>query len=111
MVSTALEAASVFGDDGLREFAIKSLERVLLACYTPGAGVAHYFDGQPRVRGLLADQIAMAAACLDVFDVTGNMVYQMMAEELAHYAVRHDVGRGAVASSIGRATTPSRRSA
>lgn len=88
MVSSALEAARVFGDDGLREFAIKSLERVLLACYKPGAGVAHYFDGQPRVRGLLADQLAMTSACLDVFDVTGNVVYQMMAEELGHYAVR-----------------------
>jgi len=88
MVSTALDAAEVFGDDGLREFAIKSLERVLLAGYKPGGGVAHYFDGQPHVRGLLADQLAMASACLDVFDVTGNVVYQMMAEELAHYAVR-----------------------
>src|SRR5262249_16836122 len=88
MVSTALEAAKVFGDDGLREVAIKSLEPVLLPGYKPGAGVTHYFDGQPHVRGLLADQLTMASACLDVFDSTGNVVYQMMAEELAHYAVR-----------------------
>lgn len=88
MVSAALDAAKVFGDDGLREFAIKSLERVLLAGYKPGGGVAHYFDGQAHVRGLLADQLAMASACLDAFDATGNVVYQMMAEELAHYAVR-----------------------
>jgi uncharacterized protein YyaL (SSP411 family) len=88
MVQTALRAARVFNDDGLREFAVKSLERVLLACYRPGAGVAHYFDEAPRVRGLLADQFAMAAACLDVFDLTGNVVYEMMAEELGHYAVR-----------------------
>lgn len=88
MVSAALDAAKVFGDDGLREFAIKSLERVLLAGYKPGAGIAHYFDGQAHVRGLLVDQLAMVSACLDVFDVTGNVVYQMMAEELAHYAVR-----------------------
>jgi uncharacterized protein YyaL (SSP411 family) len=88
MVQTALRAAEVFNDDGLREFAVKSLERVLLTCYKPGAGVAHYFDGQARVRGLLADQFAMAAACLDVFDLTGNVVYEMMAEELAHYALR-----------------------
>ena len=88
MVQTALHAARVFGDDGLRDFAVKSLERVLLVGYKPGAGVAHYFDGQPRVRGLLADQFVMAAACLDVFDLTGNVVYEMMAEELAHYAVR-----------------------
>jgi uncharacterized protein len=88
MVSTALHAARVFDDDGLREFAVKSLERVLLNCYKPGAGVAHYYDGQPRVRGLLADQFAMAAACLDVFDLTENIVYEMMAEELGHYALR-----------------------
>ena len=88
MVSTALAAANVFNDDGLRDFAIKSLERVLLAVYKPGVGVAHYYDGQPRVRGLLADQFAMAAACLDAFDLTGNVVYEMMAEELGHYAMR-----------------------
>ena len=87
MVQTALHAARIFGDDGLRDFAVKSLERVLLLGYKPGAGVAHYFDGQARVRGLLADQFAMAAACLDVFDLTENVVYEMMAEELAHYAV------------------------
>jgi uncharacterized protein YyaL (SSP411 family) len=88
MVSTAFEAARVFGDDGLREFALKSLERVLMMCYRPGQGVAHYSDGEPRVRGLLADQIAMTAACLDAFDLTENVVYEMMAEELGHYAAR-----------------------
>jgi uncharacterized protein YyaL (SSP411 family) len=97
MVQTALHAAKVFNDDGLRDFAIKSLERVLLRCYKPGAGVAHYFDSQARVRGLLGDQFAMSAACLDAFDVTGNVVYEMMAEELAHYAIRvlwDEVGGG-----------------
>jgi uncharacterized protein YyaL (SSP411 family) len=88
MVSTALVAANLFTDDGLRDFAIKSLERVLLGCYKPGSGVAHYYDGEPKVRGLLADQFAMAAACLDAFEVTDNVVYEMMAEELGHYAMR-----------------------
>ena len=88
MVSTALFAAGVFNDDGLREFAVRSLERVLLANYKPGEGVAHYNDGQPRVRGLLGDQFAMAAACLDAFEITDNVVYEMMAEELGHYAIR-----------------------
>jgi uncharacterized protein YyaL (SSP411 family) len=88
MVSSALFAARVFNDDGLREFALKSLERVLLANYKPGKGVAHYNDGQPRVRALLGDQFAMAAACLDAFEATGNVVYEMMAEELGHYAMR-----------------------
>jgi uncharacterized protein YyaL (SSP411 family) len=108
MVSTALEAAKVFGDDGLREFAVKSLERVLLAVYKPGVGVAHYFDGHAHVRGLLADQLAMASACLDVFDLTGNIVYEMMAEELTHYAVRTmwDEARGGFFDRAGEDNEP-----
>ena len=88
MVSTALTAARVFNDDGLRDFAVKSLERVLLRVTGRAAALRTGYDGQPKTRGLLADQFAMADACLDVFDLTGNVVYEMMAEELAHYAVR-----------------------
>jgi uncharacterized protein YyaL (SSP411 family) len=85
MASAGMHAAALFGDDGLRDFSLKSLERVLLSCYKPGHGVAHFHDG---VRGLLGDQVAMAAACLDAHAVTGNIVYEMMAEELMHFAVR-----------------------
>jgi uncharacterized protein len=96
MVSTALHAAGVFEDEGLRAFALTSLERVLLGGYKPGAGAAHFSDGQPRVRGLLVDQAAMAAANLDAHEATGNVVYEMMAEELASYAIRlmWDEGQG-----------------
>ena len=114
MVGAALHAARVLDDEGLRAFALTSLERVLLAGYRPGDGVAHFSEwrgplhparlvarGDPSAplpllatragsgaRGLLADQVAMAAANLDAFDATGNVVYEMMAEELAHYAIR-----------------------
>jgi hypothetical protein len=88
MVSAMLRAAELFDDTSLGEFALKSLERVVVAGYGPGAGVAHCLDGRPTVRGLLDDQIAMAAAHLDAHAATGNIVYEMMAQELAHYAVR-----------------------
>ena len=88
MVSAALRASQLLDDSALGEFAVKSLERVLLASYRPGAGVAHYHDGDAQVRGLLDDQIQMAAAALDCFDATGNVVYSMMAEELGHYVLR-----------------------
>jgi uncharacterized protein YyaL (SSP411 family) len=88
MASAALRAARRFGDEGLRDFALQSLERVLLSCYKPGDGVAHYHEGGRRVRGLLADQVALAEACLEAFDTTGQTPYEMMAEELMHYAVR-----------------------
>jgi uncharacterized protein len=88
MASAALHAARVLEDDGLRQFALTSLERVLLACYQPGDGVSHYHDGARQGRGLLAGQVAMADACLDAHEATGLAPYLMMAEELMHYAVR-----------------------
>jgi uncharacterized protein len=88
MVSAALKAGRLLGDSALSEFAIRSLERIVELCYQPGAGMAHYHDGSPQVRGLLADQIAMADAQLDVFEATGNVVYRMLGEELALHALR-----------------------
>jgi uncharacterized protein YyaL (SSP411 family) len=88
MASAALRAAELLDDTALGEFAVKSLERVVLACYRPGQGIAHGFDGESSVRGLLDDQLATAAALLDAHTATGNIVYEMMAQELAHYAVR-----------------------
>jgi uncharacterized protein YyaL (SSP411 family) len=89
MVSAALRAAEVMEDVPLAEFAIRSLERVLMACYKPGAGVAHFVEDGTPVRGLLDDQLAIAGACLDAHEATGNIVYEMMAEEVLRYAVRH----------------------
>jgi uncharacterized protein YyaL (SSP411 family) len=88
MASAALRTAESIDDTALGEFALKSLERVLIAVYSPGGGVAHYVDGRARVRGLLEDQVAMAVAQLDAHAATGNVVYEMMAQELAHYAIR-----------------------
>ena len=88
MASAALKAGRVFDDPALSEFAIRSIERVVELCYQPGAGVAHYYDRAPGVRGLLADQVAMADAQLDVFEATGDVVYRMLAEELVLHAIR-----------------------
>ena len=97
MVAAALRAARVMGDEGLRTFALKSLERIVIGAYRPGAGVAHCLSRDEEVRGLLDDQVAMAAALLDAFEVTGNVVYEMMAEELARQtllACRDERGGG-----------------
>ena len=88
MVAAALKAGRVLNDPGLSEFAIRSLERVVLLCYQPGAGMAHYHDGEPQVRGLLEDQVMMSIAQLDAFEATANIVYEMMAEELALHAIQ-----------------------
>ncbi len=88
MASAALRAGRVLDDAALSEFAIRSLERIVELCYLPGAGMAHYHDGAPRIRGLLGDQIAMAEAQLDAFEATGDVVYRMLAEELVLHALR-----------------------
>jgi uncharacterized protein YyaL (SSP411 family) len=88
MTSAALHTAHAFHDDALGAFAITSLERLLATCYRPGQGIAHCLDGGSRIAGLLEDQFAVAGACLDAHDATGNIVYEMMAEELARHAMR-----------------------
>ena len=99
MASAALKAGRVLDDAALSEFAIRSLERIAELCYQPGAGMAHYHDGAPQVRGLLGDQIAMAEAQLDAFDATGNVVYRMLAEELVLHALARCGTSPAAASS------------
>jgi uncharacterized protein YyaL (SSP411 family) len=83
--SSLLRASTVFADDALRELALQSLESVVLASYRPGQGVAHHAGG---VRGLLTDHVAMISAHLDAWDLTSDVVYQMMAQELAHHILR-----------------------
>jgi uncharacterized protein len=88
-VRAYVRAASRFEDVPRLQTAIRSLERVVLASYRPGRGVAHWcFDGQTGVRGLLADHVRVAAALLDLHDASGNIVYEELAEELMHYCLR-----------------------
>src|SRR5262245_31787449 len=57
MVSAQLQAAHLLGDTSTGEAAMTALERILSRCYAPGGGIAHFFDGQAQVRGLLDDQL------------------------------------------------------
>jgi uncharacterized protein len=84
--SALLKAAAVLEDAALVQETLASFERVLLACYKPGGGVAHEPDG--AVRGLLSDQITAVTALLDAHDLTDGEPYEMMAEEIGHYVVR-----------------------
>jgi uncharacterized protein YyaL (SSP411 family) len=88
MIAACFNAAEPLGRPDQRELAARSLERIVLLTYRPGAGVAHYFDGTARVAGLLCDQVHVAAALLDAHDASGNVVYEMLAEELMRYSLR-----------------------
>jgi uncharacterized protein YyaL (SSP411 family) len=88
MAGALIAAGRALDDAEVTRGALRSLERVVLACYRPGEGVAHYLDGGPRVRGLLGDQIGMIHALLDAHEAAGSTPYLMMAEELGYYALR-----------------------
>jgi len=88
MISTALHLAHAFEDDVLGRFALTALERVLALCYRPGQGVSRCAEVRGPSGIFLDDQFAVAAACLDAHDATGNIVYEMMAQELALHAMR-----------------------
>jgi uncharacterized protein YyaL (SSP411 family) len=83
-----LSAAHWLHDASLAEAAIEAIERVLLATYQRGAGVAHVADGEVPVRGLLGDQVEASAALVRAFDASGMRVYLDLAEELMRSVLR-----------------------
>jgi len=90
MVGAFIRAAALFDDIWLRDFALKSLEAVIVPAYKPGDGVAHAEpDGDaPAVRGLLTDQVHVASALIWAHAATGQLPYSMLAAELMQFAIR-----------------------
>jgi uncharacterized protein YyaL (SSP411 family) len=86
MVSAFMRAAWLFEDPWLRDFALKSLEAVVLPCYTPGGGVAH--SAGREVTGLLGDQVRVICALIWAHAATDQLPYSMLAAELAQFAIR-----------------------
>ena len=90
MVGAFIRAAALFDDVWLRDFALKSLEAVIVPAYTPGRGMAHLIgeSGHHAIRGLLTDQIHVAAALIWAHAATGQLPYSMLAAEVAQFAIR-----------------------
>ena len=90
MVGAFIRAAALFDDIWLRDFALKSLEAVIVPAYRPGEGVAHLTvaHGSQGVRGLLTDQIHVAAALVWAHAATGQLPYSMLAAEVLQFAIR-----------------------
>lgn len=90
LISAYLEAWQVLGDEQAKAFALKTLERLLQEAYQEGQGMYHaMFEGRARLHGLLNDQVQMANALLDAFEVTAEQRYLTMAKDLMNYAVKH----------------------
>ena len=88
MISACLEASFALGDMSTRDFALKSLDRMLRLNYKQGDGMYHFHDGRPHLPNQLADQAQTARTLLDAYEATGDSGYLRSAEELMDIAVR-----------------------
>jgi len=69
MVSAWLDAASALSRPDCRQFALKTLDRLLTEGWDEEGGFAHFL-GSPRSPGLLDDHVYPALALLDAFETT-----------------------------------------
>jgi uncharacterized protein YyaL (SSP411 family) len=93
-VSAYLQAAQVLDLGDARRFALRSLDRILSEAWAPERGLSHviaYADVKAEkrfVRGLLDDYAFTVVACLDAFEVTGDISYFKFAQQIADEMVR-----------------------
>lgn len=92
MVSAYLDAARVLDMREARDFALKTLDRVLREAWSAEQGLAHvvaYPDGAEgrRVAGVLDDYAFLALAALDGWEATGARRYYDSALEIAEAMV------------------------
>ncbi len=85
-ISAFLESARVLGRTDCRDFALKTLDRILAEAWDESKGFLHRVGG-PRLEGSLDDQIFTAAALLDAYESTLDRRYFDIAERAMHLAV------------------------
>ncbi|HKV04106.1 MAG TPA: thioredoxin domain-containing protein [Candidatus Acidoferrales bacterium] len=85
-VSAYLEAARVLERGDCRDFALKTLERLLAGAWDESKGFLHRIGG-PRLEGSLDDQVFAAAALLDAYEATLDRRYFDIAERAMRLAV------------------------
>jgi hypothetical protein len=85
-VSAYLEAARVLGRRDCRQFALKTLDRLIAEAWDESKGFLHRAGG-PRLEGTLDDQIFATAALLDAYEATLDPKYFEKAERAMRLAV------------------------
>jgi uncharacterized protein YyaL (SSP411 family) len=85
-VSAYLEAARVLGRGDCRDFALKTLDRLLAECWDSATGFLHRAGGPP-LPGMLDDQIFAGIALLDAYESTLDRRYFESAERTLQVAI------------------------
>ncbi len=78
-VSAYLEASRILQRDDCRDYALRTLDRMLTEAWDAEKGFAHRLGG-PRLDGVLDDQVFAAAALLDAYEATLDRRYFDFAE-------------------------------
>jgi uncharacterized protein YyaL (SSP411 family) len=86
IASAYMRASAVLNEPRYADLAIRALDFVWQKSYQEGLGMYHYYDNQPHVPGLLADQVSIAQAFLDAYEHFGREVYLQRAETLIRFA-------------------------
>jgi uncharacterized protein len=86
-VSAYFEAARVLDRADCREFALKTLDRMLAEAWDESKGFLRRVGG-PRLEGSLDDQVFAAAALLDAYEATLDRRYFDIAERAKRLAVK-----------------------
>jgi uncharacterized protein YyaL (SSP411 family) len=112
-VSTLLKAGVVLNQERWTEFARGALQFVLEELFDERLGVYHYWDGSPRLSGLLADQALVLRALIDAAQYTGDNSWLKPARSIVDLSVerlRGDNGAffDAPAENSARASFPRR---
>lgn len=84
-VRACLRAARTLGRQDCGEQALATLRLLLERSWDGSRGMAHYFDGAPRLRGLLADQVWMGRALIEGFGTANEPLLRQHAEALAEF--------------------------
>jgi uncharacterized protein YyaL (SSP411 family) len=88
-VSAYLHYARALVRPDARQFALRSLDRILAEAWDEERGLSHviaYSDanaGKRFVRGLLDDYAYTVIACLDAYEITGDLSYFRFAQQIA----------------------------
>jgi len=104
-ISAYLKAATVLGtaESGIadstmehaRQFALRSLDRILAEAWDPTNGLRHviaYSDpgaSHRLVRGMLDDYAYLINACLDAYETTSDLTYFRFAKQIADVMIEH----------------------
>jgi hypothetical protein len=92
-ISAYLEAAKVLGLDSARQFALRSLDRILAEGWNAEGGLAHviaYSDPGAEKRatnGVLDDYAFTAIAALDAYEATSDITYFNFAKQITDFMV------------------------